>query len=1060
MSSLPPSWALGAVGIDGTGDTHLVEGVHLRVFTAPPIGLPIRPFLVYRLGGEEGQRVLGSSVRDTFTWQDSRGRVLTLPFVVTKDNPVTGTIVRAPGVRPIAVAISVGGVEQPRGTVPKLRPSLDLAARKATPKASAGKLAMDGFIDTPQGRRLVGRREQAAYVLAAPELHGIVVSGDGTVRAAAWIQSDISLVDKLDPTFVLDLPVEGAVRYEGLADAKDRAEKRVRRGAPTRFGLHDDPTVTGPAAAAPANDDDEWKRVTPLIDELWPHLDRVLNDTSALPAALRTPQALDSGVQPGAYANADIFALRAVLAATADPGMAKWLGFATVDEDPAALASSLTIYYVRGFVAIDLAALDLVQRLTVAFAGGQLTADRPKSGSVPFDVPKESKDGFAVFDYTVPVIVFPGAPPARPAAPGIGAPVPPSALIGPKGSAPPVTSDGQGAWLAEAIPPEARREVVLPLSLLSAAPSLAAARALGGSLTSLNDHHPVSGRALALVPAVPSNALDTGTGQLADRTAPPDPVSYRVAQADWFGRWSEWRERAISDKARAQPPAPILDLHYVVAAATPVNDAPRFGSLHARLRVPRPEDLAPGSRLLVSARIDGTIGGAPVTATGNIAAAVNGVLDVVVPGPAGMIVRAGNVVADLTARWSDGVGFGPSSEHQIRTLVDPRPPAALVMDPTLRYSARPDAVGRARVVLAWTAAAGVRYRVYTTDETRLRGALEEVAGAGNAAAVALLAAVAAAPTAAHRAQAYTDVGVSARAGLYTRGLFNNLTAEAIDVAPGPTRFSYDLSGSLTVLAFFKIVAVSADNVESPFVDATLIPIGVPSGGPPPRPLLDFDSFSDAGVAKLRVTAVRGPQPAARWRLRRSFAESADALRMPVVAEGVVPASTADGPQVFDLEDAGLDALAGGALRPWTRTSWRVEVQAPSPPGSTLPGEWSPASGAAGAMRIPDPPSAPTALVIEGTAGDAVTLGWAHPDTLQRGSQGGYRFDVYRRLPRERETLVASLLADDPSHVTGSGATRAFHFTDDGPTPSDTTWRVVTLDPLGRLSAPSNLVTRS
>jgi hypothetical protein len=347
--------------------------------------------------------------------------------------------------------------------------------------------------------------------------------------------------------------------------------------------------------------------------------------------------------------------------------------------------------------------------------------------------------------------------------------------------------------------------------------------------------------------------------------------------------------------------------------------------------------------------------------------------------------------------------------------------------------------------------------VYTTDETRLRGALAEVAASGDAAAQALLAELAAAPSAAHRAQAYPQ---PARAGLFTRGLFNNLTAEPLAPAPGLTRFSYDLSGSLTVLAFFKIVAVSADNVESPFTDATLIPIGVPSGGPPPRPILDFLGWTDAGAARLQVTAVRGPQPAARWRLRRSFAESADALRMPLVADGGVPELAGDGPAVFEIEDAGLDAFAGGALRPWTRTSWRVEVQAPSPVGSALPGEWSPASGAVGAMRVPAPPAAPVALAIDGIVADAVALAWQHPDALQKGSQGGYRFDVYRRVPGEREALAGSILADDPSAVTGTGVARTFHFTDAGPTPSGTSWRVVTLDPLGRLSPPSNAVVRS
>lgn len=1061
MTVLPPSWAMGAVGIDGTGDFHLAKGVHLRVFHVPGLGLPIRPFLVYRLDQDTTRQILASHTHNTFTWLDSRGRVLTLPFAVTKDNPVTGTILRPAGVRAIAVAIATGKVNQPRGLTTALRASSAVAGAAA----ADGDLTMAAFVDTPQGRRFIGQRTAPPYMLGAPDIHGIVISGEGTVQAAAWIDDALSKVDKREPWMLLDLPIKSASRYEGLPDAEDRAEHRVRTGAPTRFGLHDDPGVAGPGAAAPANDDDEWKRVSALTEDIFPHLKQVVDDTSARPGKLTMPQTLDSGVTSTAFAEASVVSLRAVLAATSDPGMAKWLGYSAVDTDPEALAGSLTVYFVRGFFAIDPTELDAMQFLSVRATGGALTADLPASASVPFDVPRLSRDDLEVHDYMVPVIVFPGAPPARPVAPGIGAPLAPAAMIGPKGTAPPATSDGQGAWLAERIPPDAAREVVLPLSNLEAAPSLAAARRLGATLESLNDHNKATGRAFALVPAIPDAAITTGTGQLADRTVPPDAVRYRVAQADWFGRWSEFAERDVVAKQRPLPPTPVVVLHYVLPSATPDSDLPRFGALHARLRVPSPESLAPGSRLLVSARIEATIGGLPVVATAALTSPTQDVLDVVVPPPAGVIARAASVEAVVRAQWSDGVSVGQLSEPVKRTLVDPRPPLALEVDPTLRYSARPDAVGRSRIVLGWNAAPGVHYRVYTTDETRLRGALQAMADAGNGDAAALLAAAAPTATAPVRAAAYT-ADIPARAALYTRGLFNNLTAEALEPPPGPTRFSYDLSASLTVLAFFKIVAVSPDNVESPFTDATLIPIGVPSGGPPPRPILTFAGWTETGAARLHVTAVRGPQPAERWRLRRSFAESANALRMPIVAQGTVASATVvspesdDAPLVFEIVDTGSDAIAGGALRPWTRTSWRVEVQAPNPPGSTIPGEWSPASGAVGGMRVPDPPAAATDLAIASVVADAVALSWRHSQPLQKGGQGGYRFDVYRREPGKREVLVDAVLADDPTAVTGSGSARTFHFTDPGPTTAGTAWRVVTLDPLGRLSPPSSAVVRS
>jgi hypothetical protein len=112
------------------------------------------------------------------------------------------------------------------------------------------------------------------------------------------------------------------------------------------------------------------------------------------------------------------------------------------------------------------------------------------------------------------------------------------------------------------------------------------------------------------------------------------------------------------------------------------------------------------------------------------------------------------------------------------------------------------------------------------------------------------------------------------------------------------------------------------------------------------------------------------------------------------------------------------------------------------------------------MRVPPVPVAATDLAIDSIVGDVVTLSWKHPESLQKGSQGGYRFDVYRREPGKAEARVAAVLPDDPAVVTGAGTARTFHFPDPGPTVAGTSWRVVTMDPLGRLSPPSDAVVRS
>jgi hypothetical protein len=1048
---------MGAAGIDGTGDPHLTDGIHLRVYVAPQIGLPVCPFLVYRLPESVTKGLVTGSARTDIAWVDSFGRVLTLPFAVTPDNPVTGHLLRNAGEVAIAVHVQGGRDRQPPV----------LTRREPTLVATKDALVVSAFIDTPDGRRMIGERSASPYTLTGSHIDGIVVSGQGIVRAASWVPASVRSVLEFKPVHVLDLPTEGEPRYLGLPDARARAEKRVRRGAPRRLGLHDDPTVASAAVAAPATEDDEWKRVEPLTQELMPHLDQVLVDLSARPPALGITVPLDEGVTSGAtVATADVSSLNAVLSATADPGMARWLGFMDVVDAPPS-STPYELYFIRGFVAVDTSVLDLSQLLSLLVSGGLLTAPRSVPG-LPFDVPHRSADGLPVFDFTVPVLVFRGVPPSRPLPPLLGAPLLPEQQVGATGTTQALpTGDALGTWVADVLPPAALREITMPLGGLTAAPTLAVARESGGRLTGLNERHDDTGRALALVPTVPDGATETGTGRFADGTAPPDAVSYRIAQADWWGRWSDWGTRAVGAKARTRPPTPVMSLEYDLAPAEPLDDTPRFGTLRAVLTVPRVDDLAAGSLPLLGARVSGTVGGLSVSEQVALPAAFASKFRITITPPPGLIARAGMVVAELKAEWFDAAGYGDPSDMVRRELVDPRPPAAVTLDPTLRYSARPDAVGRARVVLAWTGAPNARYRVYTTDETRLRSALAERGAAGNAAAAAVVAAVDAAPDAAHRGAVWSD---PSHAAVFTRDLFTNLTAEPLQGTD--LRYAHDLSGSLRVLAFFKIVALSAQNVESDFTAATLLPVAVPSGGPPPRPLLDFAGFTDAGAARLSVTVVRGPQPAARYRLRRSVADS-DPLRMPIVAEGDVPPvdpaadPVADGPHVFELVDAGTDRFADGALPPWTRMAWRVEVQAPSPPGTTLPGEWSPASGPVSSAFIPpDPPAAPADLTLS-VSGTNAAVTWQHSDLLRRGAMGGYRFDVYRRLPGGRETRVGTVLADDPSASIGSGVARTFRLVDPvadetGPIdpPVGTTWRVVTLDPGGRLSAPSTPVTRS
>lgn len=1053
MSALPPDWAMGAMGLDIIGDPHVPDGVHLRVFSAGEIGLPVAPFVVYRASDRELQEATAGATRQEFVWTDSRQRVLSLPFTVTPDNPVTGTLMRAAGERAIAVIVQGLGDRVP-------------TTHAGEAASNLTGITMHAFVDTANGRQTVASRTMAPHVVTAARIDGIVLQGAGTIRSAAWILARAPRVQRLKPAFFMDLPMESAARYVGLPAARDRAEARVKRGAPQRFGLHDDVTVAAPLAAAPATDADEMARVLPLADQLQEHLKAALDDTSTAPEAVRRGAALEEGIATDAVLrDVEVVSQGAVLAATADPGMARWLGF--LERDPEAPVAPVVVYLVRGFFAIDPSRLELASAISLP-AAARLTAPESVPG-LPQPVPHVSVDGRSVYDFVLPVFVFRGAPNIPPQAPEVGAPLPPSALIGPTGTQPLQTGDALGTWLADVEPPAALRSLTLPLSGLTAACTLAFARREGAApLVSLNTRNAASGRALSIVPAR-MESMGTGYGQVMDGEAPPGAVTYRLAQADWWGRWSGWSERLVPEKPRALPPAPVFTLHYTMADVEPVNDVPRFGSLIARVTLPRNSDLEAGSRSLTRIDVSGTIGGVPVVASQPLVQTTDKFMLVSIPAAAGIIERGESVEARINARWFDGTVHGPSGDEQRATCVDARPPAALTIDPTLRYSARPDAVGRSRIVLTWTGTANRRYRVYNTDETRLKAALRE-RPASDTASAALLTAVEAAPDINLRAEVWR----TAPAALLTRELFTNLTPEPI--AGSNIRWQHDLSASLEVLSFFRIVPVTLDNVEGLFSDATLLPVAVPAGGPPPRPLLDFDGFDSDGHAQLTVRIVRGPQQAARWRLRRSVAES-ETIRMPIVAEGTVPIADpqATGPIVFTIVDEGTDRFAGGALPAWTRMSWRVEVQAPSPPGSSTPGEWSPASGAVGSMRVPEAPTPPETLsltVIDPPAVPVdpanpvappvppkVELRWTYAGALPRGVQGGYRFDVYRRDPGSIDRRVQVVLADDPLSVSMAGGTMSWRVADtDGAT--GTTWRVVTIDPAGRVSAPSPLAIRS
>ncbi len=1159
MSVLAPAWAVGAQALDGQGDAHILDGIHFRVVTDPFLGLPQRPLIVYRLN--LGKSAKSRGIRNDVTWVDSFGTVLTAPFELTPGNPVTGylpvgvnsrcvwlrvsaqakrvrvrdnanvpgdSISTVPGVGAVLDRDSLAAIIGRRvATIPTTalevnssllgvrdfrRDILDLSRFLPDLDLLLGKIRVDAWKSTEYGLQTIGARDQVPYDIGASEIHGVVVSGRGTVRGITWLDWYRMNFDKTTPWRYMGLPVESADRYEGLANAASKSKDRVQQAAPRRFGLHDAPTSTSPATAPVAAASDEAARLDTLAPNVESLLTPLLQDGVGTQASLIATDVPTGSLPPDTTVSEVAYSpLSSLLLGAADPTIARYLGFLDRDEAPLGEKGDVIAYVIRGFWAADVKALLNAEQFwkwpgLIRAAGGLISATNPTpEPGLPFSIPRtatvqvESTDDIGgndvrdiqLFDWYVPAVTTFGAPLLPPWKPEVGPQISPSE---------PPTPDGQGHWNTDVLPPDARRNVELPVSELSPVASLAFARDENGSIKGLNRRFDVNGssvpdRAHGILPTLPSSASSPSEGRLNDRLAPADACKYRIAQHDWFGRWSSWAEQAVPEKERPGPPEPVLAGEYTRATVPdPMHSNSLWGTLTVRCRLPNAESLPPAARLLTTLRISGSVDGTPITAVNvtvpadwqSNAAGVFTTLSTTITPPAGVIARGESVEAVLKAVLidTDGETSDPSADEEI-LCVDSRPPEPVVIDPTLKYSARPDATGRARVTLTWPVSGGQkRFRVYFCDETRLLERLSRMAAgqdpveepdttytpsaAERTAASGLLAAhSSAADNPAQRGAAFTEAG---RPANILRPWFQQLTGEPLEAGTGVTsmNFQHELSGSLRTLAFYRVVSVSENNVESAFADAPLVPFGVPNLGGPPRPMLEVVKVTSddpnplaAGSVRLKVRLIRGTQTPGMLRLRRSSVQSDDARRMAVAREMAVTApmpASISAPWEFTIDDDGAWAHDTAAtLRPFTRYSWRVEVQSPTLPGSTVDGEWSPSSPAASTLLLPDPPEPPVSDNLS-RSGNVVTVTWMHPGPLKGGAMGGYRFDVYRLEPGrgKREERISSVHAEDP--VDSSG--RYFiqdDFGTDTP-PAGTTYRVVVLDPVGRLSTPSAILT--
>ncbi|MCY1013782.1 hypothetical protein OV079_51315 [Nannocystis pusilla] len=225
----------------------------------------------------------------------------------------------------------------------------------------------------------------------------------------------------------------------------------------------------------------------------------------------------------------------------------------------------------------------------------------------------------------------------------------------------------------------------------------------------------------------------------------------------------------------------------------------------------------------------------------------------------------------------------------------------------LRWTARPDVEGHARVDLDFGSTIGTRYRVFVSNETLLLEALEQ--DGHHAARAEILAAEPGAP----RAEKFKD----------HKALFGWNHFEGLDEAADRRHRDHDPLRPPRVG-----LARGADDLPRPrrgpsgalseMSEADLVPFAVPNLGPPTRPQV---SLVNAGLdpttdgVKLRVKVPRSKAAPKAWRLRRTSTPTRDALRMPLVDEGPVSGAEVDGEGTsFDILAAALLAVARVQVR--------------------------------------------------------------------------------------------------------------------------------------------------
>ncbi|MGB3722935.1 MAG: hypothetical protein WA979_08975 [Pacificimonas sp.] len=1005
-------------------EPHLTRGTHLRISHNPLLGLPAAPFMVAKIGFKEMKRF---QLRQDALWVDSRGQVITPPFSLRPDNPVTchlivpqgeacvwARIVADPGgggqppvlthlggrvssnattSRTAAANIRTSGnilrdrvlgtaagradIRLPDNVRDRIRQPVDIGDIIRRPMVPKG-IRVEAFADGMRGLNSVGVRTEPRYAFSAPGLMAFELSGTGAVAGIEWLEKGSLDQQKFRQWRALNLPHKSGHRYISVKDPEDAAMRRVQDAAPKRRPLQDVAGVGGPASAPPHDAAEEARRVTSLTEGMDDILERLINDDSASQLNLEERNPIP-GVTNGFMR---IKLLHHVMQGTLDPGTAEWLGYMTVDRDELEEANAFTFYHVEGFFSEEslISSLrlnpgdpDSAKKALLRASLNNLPADAVYAdarAAIPDIRRRIAATGGADMDEDeLARFAERSGRMFRIGSVAVADIFAPAAPPAP----PRITDISHVGWLPAPIDTP-RRQVDVSVDGGELMGLMAAERRANGSDVPLNRKN-ARGFHTPLTLSLPSDTWPTdvsprpGTGFIHDDRAPAAGARYSLAQQDRFGRWTGYARRDIGPGIRPAPPIPVLQALYKMPELTDPEPSPfPRGVVRIRVPVPGAETLAPAAHRL-GALVMETTGHPGVTSprTEVIADPANpgDMLDFTFDAP--RLNPQQVLKLTFTAIWRDTTGrTSAQSQPVVLTLRDPRPPAQLTVPDILSYSARPDAQGRALVEYDWAPLPGQeKISVHYSDENRLTAFLEENSADSTTMSDAL-AEVRAAVDIAGRATV-----LRAHAQLFKASLFERLELVPTALPGGRLRFQHYLSGSLKTISFYRLSAETGTGSRVPLERLPMLSFGVPNSAPPAKPMLDIrPALNDAGehVANIVVRAVPGVTRPETVRLRRSLKGADTPLTMPIIVAEATPPTLMDDFLVSEaIDDGPLQIAAAARMKPWTRYTWVAEVQGAPEPGSTVSGMWSPPSDPVTLAFVPaGPPAPPAAPEVTGT----------------------------------------------------------------------------------------------